>query len=239
MTSTVLTLIQNFTDKMGLPTPNALVGATDKSTKQYRSLLRETVADLGEYRWQNQRVRRTFNSVAGQLQGLLTTLFGADYFGMEQDSMWNNTRIMRVYGPISDQVFNALQTIPNSGPTFQFYLSRDSLYLCPNNIVANEVYSAIIISNYCVLALGNPANYQQSVTNDADTLVFPDNVVQRFFEAKWRKQKGESGWEDDMNEAMGLIAKNIVKDGGTRLSLSVRPNYGPQPGIVIPPGNWP
>lgn len=238
MVSTVLTLVQNFADKMGLPFPSALVGATDKSTRQFRSLLRETVADLAEYRWENQKVRRTFLSVTGSTQGNVNTLFGADYAGITQDSMWNNTRIMRVYGPISEQRYNALLTIPNSGATYQFFISRDVLSLVPSNIVANETYSAIILSRYCVTD-NTKAVYKEFITVDTDLLVFPDNVVMRLFEAKWRKQKGEDGWEDDYTAAMGLIAKNIVRDGSTSLSLAVEPNRGPRPGIIIPPGNWP
>lgn len=238
MVSPVLTLVQNFTDKMGLPTPSAMIGATDKSTRQLRSLMRETIAELAEYHWENQKVRRTFLSVSGSVQGNVNTLFGADYSGIVQDSMWNNTRIMRVYGPISEQRYNALLTIPNSGPTYQFFISRNILSLVPSNIVANETYSAIILSRFCVTDTTQTV-YKEFVTADTDLLVFPDNVVIRMFEAKWRKQKGEDGWEVDMTAALGLVAKNIVRDGSTRLSLSTEPNRGPRPGIIIPPGNWP
>lgn len=236
MTS-ALQLVQFFCDKQGLPRPAALITATDKSSRQYQSILRETIADLGEYRWQQQRIRQSFVTVAANLQGTLQALFGAGYAGLERDSMWNNTRHMRIFGPVSEQTWNALQTLPNAGPEFLCWISRDSLYLSPAAVVGENI-SAIIITKYNVLAGGSGSTYQEYVTSDADSLVFPDNVVLRLFEAKWKSQKGETGWQDVYNDAIGLIAKNIIRDSGTKLSMDTVPNAGPRPGIIIPPGNW-
>lgn len=236
MPTSVLLLIQDFSDKMGLPRPTALIGATDKSTRQYQSLLRETILDLSEYRWQQQSIRASFTSVATASQGALTTLFGAGYMSLIQDSVWNDTRHMRIYGPISEQVWNALQTLPNAGPEFQCWVSRNNFYISPTP-VAGETISAIYTTKFNVLAVDG-VTYKERVTVDSDTLVFPDNVVNKTFEYKWRKQKGEAGWENDYNDAIALIAKNIGNAGSTTLTLSQNQAYGPRPGIIIPPGNW-
>lgn len=233
--TTVLTLVQDFTEKMNLPTPSALVGSQDKSVRQYRSLLRELVADLCEHRWQQQKIRGTFTSVAGNDQGDLTSLFSAGFFGLVKDTMWNQTRLMRVYGPLPDPIWAALTVLPNAGPEFQSWIAGNHLYVSPP-FEAGETITAIYITQYGVLSpLGVP---QQNITNDSDTLLFPDNVVMRGFEYKWRKQKGEAGWEDDYNDFMGLLAKNKVNAGMPTLALDSNPNLGPWPGIIVPPGNW-
>jgi hypothetical protein len=235
MGSSVLTLVQTFADKFGLPSPSALVGATDKSTKQYRALVTETIADLSEYRWNTQRIRGTWVSVAAQLQGVLTTLLPG-YVGMEKDSMWDDTKHMRIYGPIADQIWNAFQTLPAAGPEYSMWISRGNIYITPT-MVAGDTISCIYVTGYTVLAVDG-VTYKAAVTVDSDTVLFPDNVFLRTFEWKWRKQKGEGGWEDSYNEAMALIAKNLVADGGEALSLDSAFNYGPRPGILIPPGSW-
>ena len=234
--TTVLALVQSFTDKLGLPTPSAMVGSQDKAVKQMKALLQETVRDLGEYRWQNQRVRTTFISVAGTDQGALTTLFGAGYSGLVPDSLWNVTRHSRVFGPLSDQVWNALQTLPNAGPEFQSWISQGHLFISPA-LAAGNTLSGVYITKYTILDQ-NGVTYKELIAADTDSLVFPDNVVLRGFEYKWRKQKGESGWQDDYNDFMGLVAKNMVKDGATRLNLSLDCGYDMRPGITIPPGSW-
>jgi hypothetical protein len=235
MGMSVLSIIQTFTDKLGLPRPTAFIGATDKSTRQYSALLRETIADLGEHRWQQQRVRVTFTSLAATLQGNLTTLFGAGYAGLVKDSIWNDTRHMRIFGPISDQAWNALQTLPNAGPEYSCWISRDNLYVSPD-LPAGETIAATVITSYNV-SDSSGTTFKELVTDDADLLLFPDNVVLRLFEAKWRQQKGESGWEDHFNDAMGLVARNIVREGGTTLKLDCVQD-SVKPGIIIPPGNW-
>lgn len=239
MGSTVLNLVQTFADKLGLPTPNAFIGATDKSTKQYRALFRETMADLSEYRWQQQKYPASFLSVAGSLQGDLSSLrlFGSGYGGIIKDSMWNATRHMMIFGPVSEQSWSALQSLPASGPEFQSYIFQNKLYITPDQ-VDGETIRAVIWSRYLVQASGG-VGYKEFITNDGDTLLIPDNTVLRLFEAKWRKQKGEPGWEDTYNDAMGLIAKNIVNDGPTILSMESSPRVGARPGIIIPPGSWP
>ncbi len=235
--STVLFLVQSFCEEMGLPLPAAMMGATDKSTRQLKALMFQVVRDLAEKRWQQQTVRKTFVTTAAQDQGLLTTLFGEDYFSIVGGTGWNATRHLRVYGPLPDAIWNALQTLPNAGPEYQSFISQDHLLLSPA-AVAGETISFMVITRYCVLDTSGTV-YKQFITADNDMLVFPDNVVLRSLYWRWRKQKGESGWEDDYNEAMGLVAKNIAKDGMSTLSMSTQPNVGPWPGIIIPPGSWP
>lgn len=232
---TVLELVQFFADKFGLPSPTAIIGSTDKSVRQFKAIMNEVINDLSEYRWSQQRIRGTFTSVAAQNQGPLTTLLPG-YIGMEKDSMWDDTRHMRIFGPVPDQVWNALQTLPAAGPEYLFWISRGNIYIAPE-LTAGDTISCIYITDYLVLATDG-VTYKTAFTVDSDTLVFPDNVVLAAFEAKWRQQKGEAGWEDSFNRYMSLLAKNVVTDGGETLRLDQPFSYGPRPGIIIPPGSW-
>lgn len=237
MATSVLALVQMFTDKGGLPRPSALVTATDKSARQLLSLLRETIADLGEYKWQQQRIRTSFSSLAASLQGNLTTLFGAGYAGIVKNSLWNDTRHMRIFGPIADPLWQALQTLPAAGPQYQFWISRDALYISPNPVAGNTI-SAIYITKFNVLTHGTGTTYTEQIMNDDDTLVFPDNVVLRLFEAKWKKQKGEMDWQQTTLDAMALLMRSIIRDGSPVLQLDTPRTSGVRPGITIPPGSW-
>jgi hypothetical protein len=235
MGMTVLALVQTFTDKGGLNRPSALIAATDKSARQYVGLLRETIADLGEYRWQQQRLRGQFTSVAATLQGTFVALLGAGYAGLVKDSLWNDTRHMQIFGPVTDQTQQRLRTLPAAGPEYQYWVSNDSLYVSPT-LRAGDTISCIFVSKYNVRSSIGTA--KESATADDDTLVFPDNVVLRLFESKWKKQKGESGWEDDHNDAMALVAKNIIRDTYPILRLDAGANRDLRPGVIIPPGSW-
>lgn len=233
--TTILTLVQDFCEKTGLPRPAALVGVTEKSVSQFRALLLECVEDLGKYRWPTQSIRKTWTSVSGQDQGALTTIFGDGYSGIVPQTLWNNTRVMQIFGPVSDQVWQNFQALPNAGPEFQCWVSEGHLYISPAQ-VAGETLSAIYRTTYGILD-EDGVTEKARFTADTDTLLFPDPVVKRCFEYKWRKQKGESGWEDDYNAFIDLVARSIVKDGAPTMRLD---NTGMtlRPGIFVPSGNW-
>jgi len=234
MSSTALQIVQDFCEKMALPVPQALVGNTERSVSQYRALLLETVEDLGQYKWQQQRILWTWPSVAGQDQGALVDIWPG-YFSVEPNTMWNRTRRMRIFGPLAESIWAALQVLPNAGPEFQHWIAGGHLFISPAQI-DGDTLGVTYITSYGVLSvLGVP---QQRIEADNDTFLFPDLVVKRLLEAKWRRQKGETGWEDTYNDAMGLVARNIVKEGAATLSLDTLPNRGPRPGIVIPAGSW-
>ena len=236
MPTTVLTIVQDFCEKLGLPRPTALVGSQEKSVRQFRALLQETVDDLGEYPFQQQRLRITWTALAAQDQGLLTTIFGDGYDSLIPDTMWNETRHMRIYGPIPASIWQALQTLPNAGPEFQSWIANGHLYISPA-LAITDTLSAIYVTKYRVLAIDGTTT-KERITADNDSILFPRNIVTRGLEWKWRKQKGEAGWEDDYNAYITLVSRALTKDGPATLSLDVPSSRGARPGIVIPAGSW-
>lgn len=235
MPTTILAHIQQFCEAQNLPVPTAIVGSAEKSSKQFRAIIRSLVRDLGEFRWQQQRVEASWVGTVGSDQGALPTIFGSGYDGLVPDTLWNETRKMRIYGPLSEPIWAAMQILPNAGPEYQCWIGQNRLYLSPA-LDATDTLSAIYVTKNNVLAV-NGITYKAEVDADDDSVIFPDNVFAHGIEYKWKKQKGESGWEDDYNTFIGLVAKNLVKDSATKLSLS--PSHrGPQPGIVVPSGSW-
>ena len=236
MPTTILTIVQDFTEKLGLPRPSAVVGVQEKSVRQFRALLQEAVSDLGEYFWESQKLRKTWLSVAGQDQGTLVSIFGDGYDALVPETMWNDDRHMRVFGPVTSPVWQAFQTLPNAGPEFQCWISGGHLYISPA-LEAGENMSAIYQSKYGVLAVDGTTT-KERITADDDSLLFPTNVVLRALEWKWRKQKGESGWEDDYNAYITLVSRSLVKSGMPTLSLDGARSLTAKPGITIPAGSW-
>jgi hypothetical protein len=148
--------------------------------------------------------------------------------------MWNATRKMRVYGPVSDQIWQALQTLPNAGPEFQGWISNGHLNISPTPN-GTDTLTAIYITKYVVI--GADAVAKEKITADDDTFLFPDFVFLQGLKYRWKKTKGEQGWEDDFNTFIGLVSKNMIKDGAPTLSLSTN-NKGARPGIIVPAGSW-
>lgn len=236
MTTTVLTIVQDFCEKLGLPRPSALVGSQEKSIRQFRALLQEAASDLAEYPWESQRLRFTWLSLAGQDQGPLTTIFGAGFDSLVPNSLWNDTRHMPIYGPVPASVWQTFQTLPNAGPEFQCWFSQGRLLVSPE-LIAGESLSAVYTTKHGVLAVDGLTT-KERITADDDSLLFPANVVTRALEYKWRKQKGEAGWEDDYNSYIALVSRALTKIGAPKLSLDGASPLAARPGVVIPAGSW-
>lgn len=233
--TTVLRLIQDFCEEKSLPVPAAVMGSQEKSIRQLRALLQAVINDLAEFRWQQQRILTTWASNGLENQGVLTTLFGAGYSGLVSGTLWDVTTKLRIHGPLTEQEWQAQETLGVNAPPYQAWISQNQLYISPA-IPATDSLSAVYITNYLVTdVLG--LTPKPRFTADDDSIILPDNVVLRGLKYKWKEAKGEAGWEDDYNTFTGLVAKNLARDSAPKLALdNSTPAIGP--GIIIPAGNW-
>ncbi len=236
MSKTALQLVQDFTDFNGLGQPGGLVGSTDATVKQYLAMLNRILTQIKEYSFEEQKIRKTWVGVATQDQGTLTALFGSALRWIVRETGWNDTRRMRIFGPVSDATWQALQVLPNAGPEFQMWLGGSHLYISPAP-KAGETLSMIVYTRNLVLA-GDAVTTKEFVTADSDTFLLPDIVIQQGLQYVWSKQKGVQDWEDEYNTFISTVAKNNVKDGDVVLRMDLRDTPSIRPGIVIPAGSW-
>jgi hypothetical protein len=233
MALTILQLVQEFCDLRGLPTPTAVLGSGEKSVKQYQAILKKVSRKLQGYRWNSQKLQRTFTTVAAVDQGELLTLFGSDFEAFAPMTLWNTSRKLMIGTPVMNSEWALTQALELSGPPFKCWLANGHFYLDPAP-EAGETISAIIwVKN----GFFDGSVSLEEPDDDGNTFLYPDDVVLAGFEAYWKKQKGEP-WGDDYNEFLSLIAKRKVSDGLPRLSLEA-PDFKQSPGVFIPPGSWP
>ena len=230
-TLTALGIVQEFAGLRGLPVPSALVGATDKSTAQYRAILNEVVRKLQGYKWESQKIRSTWMAVATSDQGALATLFPG-FESLVYNTGWATTRKIPLIGPLTDTEWATQNALSLVGPPYKFWISQGHIYITPVP-TAGETYSVIYQSNYGYFSGGGAV---ADLTTDDDTLLFPDDVVLKGFEARWKKVKGEP-YVDDEGEFLDLIGKRKAPTSPA-LQLDVTlSNMTPR--IYIPVGDWP
>lgn len=232
-TDTVLEVVRSFCEEQGLPVPSALVGATDAHTRQLRRMLQTAVTELLEYPWQQQRVTLTWTSAAGADQGALVTILPG-YNGMVKNSLWNKTRDLPILGPLTEAQWAALQVFPGEGPEDQYIIQGDHLYVSP---ALNGTDELTVVYNTTYGYLSNAGVPQDSLLADNQTVIFPDVVIGKALEVKWKAAKGEA-YADDSLALMNFVSKNLVRDTAPTLRLDGAVT-GRRPGIVIPAGDWP
>lgn len=233
----LLDLIRDFTDKYGLPTPGSVVGNTDATVAQIRSLSQEVLRSLRQYSWQRQKVRATFTSVAAEVQGDLPSLFsvGAAYRALVPRSMYNITLDRPIHGPVSDMQWQLLVANSPAGPIEQYFVSNNQLLIRPI-MTAGQTVSAFVWTNYgCVDELGT--TFRERFAADTDSPLFPDEVFLCDLEWRWLKQK-EQPWASAYAEAQRMISGNINKDDSNLTVRLDQPETALSGGIFIPSGSW-
>lgn len=233
MSDSALTIVQDFCGRMGLPVPTAVVGVTEKSVVQYRLILKEMVQALSQKNWQTQKLRATWTSVATESQGKIETLLPG-FRALVPLSVWDETLKRPLFGPVGDASWEQLKAFTNVGPMYQYWISNGQFLTNPP-LPAGHTIGCIYHTLYGVYD-NDTAAAKPAVTKDTDTFLFPDVVLAKEFSWRWKKIKGEP-WQDEYNEALDLISKNLSNETMPILQLD---NSAQQlrPGIWVPAGNW-
>lgn len=228
--STVISLVQEFADKKGMPTPSAVVGSSNKDAKQFLAILKTLVRDLGRYSWPAQRTRKTWAAVGTADQGTIAAVWGADARSLVASTLWNDTSQEAIRGPVTEQEWQVAQVSAMAGDTSLAWIGGGHFWLYPAP-TAGDTISAIVLTEYYVTDDGTPT---ATISADDNKFVFPDEVMAVGLEFFWNKEKGES-YEWEYRQYMGLIGDNKAKDSVTMLKLD-SPDRGARPGILLPAG---
>lgn len=230
----VLELVQEFCGKKTLPVPTSVIGNTDVGVVQIRYLLAETLREAGKYKWQEQKIEKTWTSIAAEDQGLITTVLGPDFDSIVPATMWDLTLKRPVFGPVGDASWANLQAFTASGPIYQYKVFQNHLMIFPAPAAGDSMY-VIYQSNYPVTSSGGTP--QASILADTDLFLIPEDVVTRSLDFRWKRQKGEP-WENDYSEYTDLLAKGVQKTGLPNIHLD-NARFKLSPGIWVPAGDWP
>lgn len=230
----VLGLVQEFCQKKTLPVPSIVTASTDTSVIQILALLKEEVRELALYRWQQQKVEKTFTSVAAISQGAITTIIGADFREIVPATFWDLTLKRPVFGPVSDPSWSNLKAFPASGPIYQYKVIGNNLMIYPAPPAGHSMY-LLYETKYPVASSLGVA--KETITADTDIFLVPEHVVTRGLDYRWRRAVGED-WQVDYGEYQNLKAKALTDVGLPTLQLD-NERLKLTPGIWVPAGDWP
>ena len=97
----LLSIIQNASDTIGLSRPSAVVSSTDGNVRTLLSLAQTEGRELLErYSWPATQLEATHTTLAAELQGVMATI--APGFGyIINNTFWDRTLTEPVTGPLS------------------------------------------------------------------------------------------------------------------------------------------
>jgi len=235
---TLLQIVQEFCLRNGLTVPQIVMSSQDDQLTQLVGLANEVCEDLvRRHSWTELQYETTFTSVAGANQGTLATLAPNAFLKILNETIFDRTRRLPVFGPRSPQQWQALKALPMSGPFYQYRIQGGVLKVIPDmpagHDMAFEYASEGAVQDNSTLTPFNKAFFSR----DDDTFLLNKTLLLLGLRWRWKEEKGLPYLESfRLYEA--AVAEASGADG-TRQPLSLNGGSGMiQPGVFVPAGNW-
>ena len=233
----LLTVVQHFCQRTGIPSPFDVMGNQVDSVIQVRALLEEEGQDLAARgRWQALVCEASFTTIATESQGAMTTLAPSGFDHIINQTIWDRTTRLPIAGPLDSAEWQAMKALVPAGPRYTFRIRGGQLLVNPAPVAGHSWYFEYASKNWILGADGT--TYKQFFTLNDDTLLVPETLALMGLRWRWKKEKGMDYAEDFRTYEM-QVKDAIGRDGGKRVIYADNQNWrGPQPGIFVPAGSW-
>jgi hypothetical protein len=225
-----LSVIQTACLRMGLNSPGAVVSSTDPQTKQMLALLNEEGQTLAEAtNWQALTTEASFTTVATEIQGALTTIAPNCKF-IVNDTIWNRTLRMPVFGPLAAQTWQQQKAMYLQGPWNQFRLVNGQIKFLPTPAAGQSCYFEYVTKNWTDGATDTFTTDTQSALLDESVMVM--GLIWRFRAAKGLDYSADlEKYSRRVSDLIGRETPKAILDMGD--SFNDIP-----PVVILPAGSW-
>jgi hypothetical protein len=235
---TLLQIVQEFCQRNGLTVPQIVMASQDDQLTQIVGLANEVCEDLvRRHSWTILQYETVFTSAAGADQGALSTLAPNAFLKILNETIFDRTRRLPVFGPRSPQQWQMLKALPMSGPFYQYRIQQDRLLIIPDmpsgHTMAFEYASEGAVQDVSTVTPTVKAFF----TRDDDVFLLNKSLLLLGLRWRWKEEKGLPYLESfRLYEA--AVAEASGADG-TKQPISMNEGSGMiQPGVFVPAGNW-
>ena len=234
---TLLTTVQHFCRRTGLPSPATVYGSTDTQVLQIMALLEEEGEDLSKRgAWEGITFEASHTTLAAEDQGAVTSIATNGFRYIKNQTIWDRTDRLPVLGPMDSQDWQATKAVVNTGPRYRFRIRGGKLLSSPTPTAGHSWYFEYVSKNWILGVDG--VTYKQYFTLDTDTILIPEELVLMGLRWRWKKEKGFDYSEDFRTYEM-QVKDALGRDGSKPILHMDSENWrGPRPGIFVPDGSW-
>lgn len=235
---TLLQIVQEFCQRQGLSVPLIVMSSQDDQLTQIVGLANEICEDLvRRHSWTSLQYETVFTSVAGADQGAITDLAPNAYLKILNETIFDRTRRLPVFGPRSPQQWQVLKALPMAGPFYQYRIQQGRLKIIPDmpagHIMAFEYASEGVVQDNSTATPTAKAFF----TRDDDTFLLDKSLLLLGLRWRWKEEKGLP-YMESFRLYESAVAEAAGSDG-TKQPMSMNEGSGMiQPGVFVPAGNW-
>lgn len=231
---TLLTLIQNSTDTIGLTRPSVVIASTDPNVRTLLALAQTEGRELLErFSWPQTQLEATHTTLAAEDQGVMATI--APGFGyIINNTFWNRTLTEPVPGPLTPVEWQGLKARTATGPYSSYRITGGHLFGYPAPSAGDTWVFEYQTTYFCQDNVG--AN-QSAWAADDDVGILDENLME--MGVVWRfKKKNGLDYSEDYRVYEQKLANETARVGGKR-TLDMRGGGVSPTGIYTPEGSWP
>ena len=230
----LLTIIQDVANRMGIVAPTSGVGSSDASSKQLVALASQEVAELARaHPWQVLTKEKTFTATATEEQ---SGAIPDDFDRFLPGSLYNRTRKRIVAGPITSREWQDLKGRSAVVVYDAFRQRGNSLLILPTP-EAGHSYAYEYISKYPVTNAAGDTE-QQTFESDSDLVLLDSELVT--LGVVWRFLRAKGLDYSEPFRSYEMMKKQLMsRDGGQRgidLAKTHDPRWPRYP--QFPDSNW-
>ena len=228
----LLTIVQNVCDTIGLAQPSAVIGSTDQNIIALQAMANTEGRELlDRFSWPATQIEVTHTSLAAELQGVMTTLApGFSY--ITSSTFWDRTLTQPVRGPLSPIEWQALKARTATGPYASYRIFGGKLYAYPAPSAGNTWVLEYQSPDVCQSAAG--ANHSKW-TADTDVGVLDEHLMEMGIIWRFKKKNGLDYSEDYRSYEQKLATETSRAGGRPILNMT---DETPMRGVYIPEGSW-
>ncbi len=233
----LLEIVTAFCERTALPIPVAVMYSPDAQVAQIRALLEEEGKVLSSRgAWEVLTYETTLTTAAVEDQGDITDLCPNGFRYIKNQTIWDRTDRLPVFGPLSATDWQALKAVVSVGPRYRFRIRGRRLLVNPVP-PANHTWYWEYVSKHWILD-GDDDTGRCFFSKDTDKIALPEDLVLMGLRWRWKKEKGLE-YAEDFRDYEIMVKDAIGRDGAKPiLDLGQDPARGLQPGIFVPSGNW-
>lgn len=233
----LLDLITAFCEKSGLPVPTTVIGTADRQIKQIRALLEEEGRVFAQrYGWQWLTFEASHTTIAAEDQGDIRDIATNGFLFIKNQTIWDRTDRLPVYGPMNAQEWQAIKAVVQTGPRYRYRIRGNKLLVNPTPTAGHD-WRFEYVSKHWILD-GDSGDGKRLFTKDTDTVCLPEDIMIMGLQWRWKKEKGLEYAEDFRDYEM-QVRDALNRDGSKPvLNMGCDPLRELTPGVFVPSGNW-
>lgn len=210
---TLLQLIQDVADLLGIPRPGAVCGSLDPGARQLLQLANREGRELSSrYGWQALTREASFTTVASESQGTLASIIGASQSlrYVVNDTLWDRTSGDPVLGPRAPRTWQGYKAQTFASPYSEYRIRGDELLFIPAPAAGHSVYFEYVSRCWCTDAGGT--TYRQAFAADTDLVLLDEEIMRIGLEWRWLQRKGFE-YAESFASYERMVADAMARDG--------------------------